>query len=164
MMKPNRRRRRKPYFQRHAKLGAAPGAFTLDPQAQRPVVRAIAYGPEDFEELEIDDFGVLGDLMKKFAVTWVNVEGVRHEDTVRQLGRVFHLHPLALEDVVNVHQRPKVEQYGEQTFIVVRMPHANEHLETEQVSMFVGQNFVLTFLEDPGDVHRRRNPLFPRRE
>jgi magnesium transporter len=151
MTKPYRRRRRKPYFQRHAKLGAPPGAFTLDPQAQRPAVRAIAYGPEDFEELEIDDFAVLGGLMKKFAVTWVNVEGVRHEDTVRQLGRVFHLHPLALEDVVNVHQRPKVEQYGGQTYIVVRMPHANEHLETEQVSMFVGQNFVLTFLEDPGD-------------
>jgi magnesium transporter len=91
--------------------------------------------------------------MKKFAVTWINVDGVGHEDTVRQLGRIFQLHPLALEDVVHVHQRAKVELYGEQAFIVVRMPcPVNSHLETEQVSLFVGKNFVLTFLEDPGDV------------
>jgi magnesium transporter len=152
MTKRRRRHRHKPNFRRYTKTGAPPGQFTLDAQAPRPKVRAIAYGADDFEELEVDDFGVVGELLKKFAVTWINVDGVGHEDTVRQLGRIFQLHPLVLEDVVHVHQRAKVEQYGEQAFIVVRMPcAANSHLETEQVSMFVGKNFVLTFLEDPGD-------------
>lgn len=153
MTKRHRRHRRKPYFRRYSKAGAPPGHFTLDAQAPRPQVRAIAYGPDDFEELEVDDFNIIGELLKKFAVTWINVDSVGHEDTVRQLGRLFQLHALALEDVVHVHQRAKVELYGEQAFIVVRMPcPINSHLETEQVSMFVGKNFVLTFLEDPGDV------------
>ena len=147
-----RRRRRKPFFQRTAKSGAPPGEFALEPGAPRPRVQAIAYGPDEFEELDVQDFNALNPLLEKFAVTWVNVESVRHEETIRQLGRVFHLHPLALEDVVDVQQRAKVEQYGEQTFFVVRMPFANSHLETEQVSIFIGRNFVLTFLEAPGDV------------
>lgn len=115
-------------------------------------MQAIAYGPKDFEELEVRDFDEVNGLLAAFPVTWINVESVRHEETIRQLGRIFHLHPLALEDVVNVHQRAKVEQYGDQMFVVVRMPFANAHLETEQVSLFIGRNFVLTFLEDPGDV------------
>lgn len=152
MSKSPRRRHRKPYFRRFTQSGAPPGSFALDPHAPRPRVQAICYGPDAFEELEVRDIHALNALLDKFAVTWVNVEGVRHEETIRQLGRVFHLHPLALEDVVHVHQRAKVEQYGDQTFVVVRMPCANGHLETEQVSLFIGRNFVLTFLEDPGDV------------
>ena len=153
MTKRNRRRRRKPYFRRYTKAGAPPGQFTLDAQAPKPKVRAIAYGPDDFEELDVGDFDAIGALLQQFAVTWINVDGVGHEETIRKLGRIFQLHPLALEDVVHVHQRAKVELYGEQAFVVVRMPCAqNSHLETEQLSMFVGKNFVLTFLEDPGDV------------
>ncbi|HUY88635.1 MAG TPA: magnesium/cobalt transporter CorA [Pirellulales bacterium] len=153
MTKHHRRRRRRPQFRQYAKPGAPPGEFALDPQAAAPKVRAIAYGPDDFEELELDEFSAIGELLQKFAVTWINVEGVGHEDTIRRLGGVFQLHPLAMEDVVQVHQRAKVEQYGQQAFIVVRMPYGvNSHLETEQVSMFVGPKFVLTFLEDPGDV------------
>jgi magnesium transporter len=152
MSKSARHQRRKPYFRRRTKSGAPPGVFALDPQAPRPRVQAICYGPEEFEELDVDELGCLKALLSKFAVTWVNVAGVGHEETIRQLGQIFHLHPLALEDVVNVHQRAKVEQYGEQTYVVLRMPYANAHLETEQVSLFIGRNFILTFLEDPGDV------------
>jgi magnesium transporter len=152
MKKSPRRRRRKPYFQRISKTGAPPGEFALEAGAPRPRVQAIAYSSDAFEELEVQTCDALKPLLDKFAVTWVNVESVRHEETVRQLGSMFQLHPLALEDVVNVHQRAKVERYGEQTFCVVRMPFANSHLETEQVSLFIGRNFVLTFLEAPGDV------------
>ena len=58
---------------------------------------------------------------------------------------------LALEDVVNTHQRPKAEPYQGCLFIVARMARLNERLETEQISLFLGPNFVITFLEDPGD-------------
>lgn len=152
MTKHNRRRRRGLRFGGHGKPAAA-GGPVRDSQSRPPRIRAIAYGHDDFEELDLDDFDKLGELLQKFAVVWINVDGVGHEETIRRLGAVFHLHALALEDVVQVHQRAKVEQYGQQAFVVVRMPYAaNSHLETEQVSMFVGPKFVLTFLEDPGDV------------
>jgi magnesium transporter len=61
------------------------------------------------------------------------------------------LHRLALEDVVNAHQRPKVDEYEDATFIVCNMIHTEEGLQTEQVSIFVGERFVVTFQERPGD-------------
>ena len=67
------------------------------------------------------------------------------------MGGLFHLHPLALEDAVNVHQRSKVDRYGDQLFITARVPADTVGFRTEQVSLFVGKNFVITFLEDPGD-------------
>ncbi len=64
---------------------------------------------------------------------------------------MFNLHGLALEDVVNVHQRPKVEEYADHAFIVTRMIQAGLPPTTEQVSMFLGEGFLLTFQERPGD-------------
>ena len=91
-------------------------------------------------------------LLGKAPVTWVNVEGLGDANTIRTIGELFQLHPLALEDVVNTHQRPKAEPYPGNLFIVARMPELKDRLETEQVSLFLGKNFVVTFLEDPGDV------------
>jgi magnesium transporter len=83
---------------------------------------------------------------------WVDVDGLGDADTVRSLGEIFNLHPLALEDVLHVFQRPKLEQYGEHYFLVARMASLNDHLETEQLSIFLGKDFVLTFQDSlPGD-------------
>lgn len=152
MSKSVHRRRRKSYFRRRTKPGSPPGELLFDPQAPRPRVHLMAYGPENLEEREVQDVEALQTSLGAFPVTWVNVEGVSHGETIRQLGRIFRLHPLALEDVVNVHQRAKVEQYGDQTYVVLRMPHSNARLETEQVSIFIRSNCVLTFQECPGDV------------
>src|SRR6185436_12225949 len=82
----------------------------------------------------------------------INVDGLGNADILQQLGDLFQLHRLALEDVVNVHQRAKVEQFGEELFVVARMVTLNNRLDTEQVSLFLGANYVLTFQEAaPGD-------------
>jgi magnesium transporter len=81
----------------------------------------------------------------------VNVDGLGDGDVLKQIGEVFRLHPLALEDVVHVHQRAKVELYSDYYFIVGRMVEKNERLETDQLSLFLGKNFVVTFQEWPGD-------------
>jgi magnesium transporter len=96
----------------------------------------------------------------------VNVDGIDHAETIQQIGRLFGLHPLTLEDVVHVHQRAKVEAYDEVLFIVARMVRINGNgdnegdgaeesaalrhgrLETEQIAMFLGRNFVVTFQEE----------------
>jgi magnesium transporter len=123
-----------------------------DPEAPHPVIRILAYGPEEVVEQEITEPGRVRDFLNKWPVLWLDVEGLGDVETIRTLGEVFGLHRLALEDVLSVHQRPKIEQYGEYYFIVTRMVRLGEHLETEQLSLFLGKNFILTFQEGrPGD-------------
>jgi magnesium transporter len=111
----------------------------------------MAYGPDALIEREIEDVAHISRFLAEHPVTWINVDGLGDATTIQALGELFELHPLALEDVVNVTQRPKVEEYGEQLFIVVRMPTAEHPQETEQLSLFLGKNFLLTFQEREGD-------------
>ena len=143
--------RRQIKTRRRGPRGAPPGTLAVDPNAPRPVVRVIAYGPDECVEKTVDDLDSLGALLSKLAVTWVNVDGLGDAATLEELGEIFGLHRLALEDVIGVHQRPKVEQYGELQFIVVRMLSLAEALQSEQVSLFLGSGFVITFQERAGD-------------
>jgi len=152
MSKSSQRKRRKARFSRRTKPGDLPGTIRADPAASAPVVHVISYGPDQFLEKRVAHCQQVADLLGKAPVTWINVEGLGDADTIKTIGELFQLHPLALEDVVNTHQRPKVEQYDDYLFIVAQMASlATGRLETEQVSMFLGKNFVVTFLEDPGD-------------
>ena len=131
--------------------GSPPGTLHIATDAHTPALHAIAYHGDDFVEKDLSQPGDVTELLDQWPITWLNVAGLGDADTIAELGRIFGLHPLALEDVVHMHQRAKVEQYGERLFIVARMAQRNAALETEQLSIFVGKNFVLTFLEDPGD-------------
>lgn len=110
----------------------------------------LAYDAEHFEERHVDNLASLPALLERWPVTWVNIEGLGDASVIQELGRLFHLHALALEDVVHVHQRAKTESYGDHYFIVARMPLENQPGESEQISFFFGANFVLTFQEQPG--------------
>ena len=151
MSKSRHRRRHQQRFSRRSKPGDLPGLIQPDPEAPPPVVHVMAYGPDEFIERRVTDCRQVRELVNKAPVTWINVEGLGDAGTIRSIGELFHLHPLALEDVVNTHQRPKVEPYPGFLFIVARMAELNDRLETEQVSLFLGSNYVVTFLEDPGD-------------
>lgn len=86
------------------------------------------------------------------SVSWIDVQGLGSEAILRQLGQVCNLHPLLLEDVVNVPQRPKVQDYNEQLLIVVQMvlPKPDEEgFESEQVGFVLGKHYLLTFQEEP---------------
>lgn len=150
MMKtrPHKKRRHRPRII----PGALPGSLIVDPNAPAPVLSLLAYGPHEIEEHPLSDPRQVQDFVGKWPVTWVNVEGLGDAETIRTLGEIFHLHKLALEDVINVPQRPKVEEYDEHLFIVTRMARLAEHIEIEQLSLFLGHNFVVTFQEGyPGD-------------
>jgi magnesium transporter len=131
--------------------GTAPGTITADPGAPRPVISLIAYNRESITERHIEDVKEIEAVLGKYSVIWVNVVGLGDAGVVEEIGRIFKLHRLALEDVVNIDQRPKVEHYGDYMFIVARMPSVQERLSTEQYSLFLGSNFVITFDERPGD-------------
>ncbi len=132
--------------------GSAPGTLVPDPDAPCPVIRVLAYGPDRIFERRILDIDEVDELLGLYAVTWVNVDGLGDIETVQRIADKFGVHRLALEDVVSSHQRPKVEEYEEHTFVVIRMPHpTEERFDTEQLSLFLGDGYVLTFQESEGD-------------
>lgn len=132
-------------------LGAAPGSVIIDPEAAASALEVVVYDAARLQEMRCSSVDEVRKLLDDGKIIWVNVEGLGSEAIIRGLGELFHLHPLALEDAVNVHQRPKVDRFGDHTFITARIPRAGSTCETEQLGLFLGKNFVLTFLEDPGD-------------
>ncbi len=129
--------------------GSAPGTITIDPEATAPRLHAIRFSPEGITETETPDIAP----PPAGSILWLNVEGLGDRTTLDRIAQAFSLHPLAMEDVVNLHQRPKAEDYDDHHFIVLRMPHPNAMgLVTEQVSLFLTDNAVITFQERAGDV------------
>ena len=119
-----------------------------------PSVHVIAYGPDRCTERDITDSSELIAIVAAHAVTWVDVAGIEDVAQVSAIAKLFSVHGLAIEDIVNVHQRPKVEPYPGHLFVVMRMVHAGAMIETEQASLVLGPNFVLTFQESrPGDCY-----------
>jgi magnesium transporter len=135
---------------RRPKIGAPPGTLAADPAAPPPQVSLLAYDGERCVDLEVHDPQSLRELRRKFPVTWVNVNGLGDAALLELIGEIFGLHRLALEDVLNVRQRPKVEDYGDHLFIVTRMP-LGVRTRTEQAALFLGKDFLVTFQETPGD-------------
>lgn len=154
MGKSSRKRRRKNYFRRRTEPGAAPGSLVADDSASDPVVSVFAYGPDGVLERKLSTVKELDEITAIRAshpVTWINVDGLGNAEIVARLGEIFGLHPLALEDVLNTHQRPKVEHYGDHLFIVARMIERGEQFETDQLGMFLGKDFVVMFQHLHGD-------------
>lgn len=132
--------------------GALPGMLVVDPESAMPTITVFGYGPTGYVEKQIDGPQDIPPFMDAWPLVWVNVDGLGDRDVLQQLGTMFELHRLALEDVVSVHQRPKVDQYDDQLFFVARMVYRNEEVVTEQFSMFLGEDYLLTFQElEAGD-------------
>lgn len=148
---PAGKRRRRAVVRRRTPAGSAPGTLIADATAPPPVIHVMAYGSDTIEEFEAKNARAVAEHLGSHPVLWVDVQGLGDLDTLAHLGEVFDLHRLALEDVVNVHQRAKVEEYPGNLFIVTRMPARSDRVETEQMSMFLGKNYVLTFQERYGD-------------
>lgn len=117
------------------------------------------YDVTSCHESEVTDIETLKEAFKPNTVTWVDVQGFGDRKLMQKIGKVFNLHALLLEDVVNVPQRPKTENYGEQLLIVVRMVQHEKHgtthavgIDMEQISMVLAKNYVVTFQEKKGDI------------
>lgn len=114
-------------------------------------IHVIHYTQESLEETDVEFAEDLARFRKAGGVTWVNVDGLGNPDLVAEIGRVFELHDLALEDVCSLRQRPKVEHYPTHLYVVMKSLRWEGEFATEQVSIFLGPGFVLTFHERPGD-------------
>lgn len=145
------RRRRMPRL----RPGTTPGALMPADSAEgaAPRVTVIHYTPEAMSECETKTGEECLEWLGRPGVTWINVEGLGESATLARLGEQLHFHPLALEDVFNVPQRPKLEAYGDHYLLILRMVRLTPELEEEQVSLFFGPSYVITVQERAnGDV------------
>lgn len=138
-------------FHRQSAAGAAHGAIVAPLDATPTTVSVICYSATDIHEEKLESLDLLPTLLERWPVTWVNVEGLANTGLLERLGTIFRIHPLAMEDVVHVHQRPKVEDYGDHLFVVCRMIESSNPLSTDQTTLFLGQKFLVSIQERPGD-------------
>jgi magnesium transporter len=143
---------RRKLFKHRTPPGSMPGSLVSDPEAPFPRIQLLGWSDGEFEENESVSVEDLGEHLLKWPMTWVNVDGLGDTVTLQKIAETFGVHKLAMEDVVHVHQRAKVEEYEERLFIVIRMPYlTDDGVRTEQLSIFLGPGFVLTFQEKEGD-------------
>ncbi|UKM63709.1 magnesium/cobalt transporter CorA [Flavobacteriaceae bacterium GSB9] len=136
-------------------IGQVPGSiiYTGQKDSQKLFIESFDYNKEQCVEK------VLHDVEECFSfeegtITWININGLNHVNEIERIGEHYELHPLVLEDIVNISQRPKIDEYNEYLFVVLKMLYydANENIVSEQVSFVLGPDYVLTFQEAEGDV------------
>lgn len=130
-------------------IGARPGTLAIPPGSPPPRVRLMHYSPAGAEEREIESLSELEGLGDRSGVTWVDVQGLGDEAALRAIGEALSLHPVVLENAVNIPQRPKSEPYDDYQLLIARVPAADEDgpITPLQVCMVFGNGFLLTFQE-----------------
>ncbi len=134
--------------------GTAPG--TLEPLVSGVpfTIHLIDYSGVEFFEQELASATEIEPYLENAdSTTWVHIRGGTSAETLHELGRLLHLHPLALEDVANTGQRSKLEEYDDQLFAIVHLPVEDDdgRTRTEQISLFMGNGFLVSFHDAPDD-------------
>jgi magnesium transporter len=134
------------------KQGSMPGTLDIEKDAPQPEIILIDYNEAERTRLILDTPEDCIPYLDTESVSWVDVLGLGSEEVLKRLGKVFKLHPLVLEDIVNVPQRPKVEDYENQLVIITHMVLLKENsggFWNEQVSFVLGRHYLLTVQEEP---------------
>lgn len=143
---------------RSKKAGLPPGALIHigEKKTSAMKVSVLDYDEQTCSEATLTDLDQCISLRGKPSVTWVDIEGVHDIQALEKIGLCFGLHPLVMEDILNTDQRPKIEDYGDYLYIVLRMLSREKEtgeIMSEQVSLILGENFVLSIQEGAkGDV------------
>jgi magnesium transporter len=138
------------------KIGQVPGTaiYTGNKASKELFIEIFDYNTEQFLEKQLNNAEETFDFKLNNCVSWININGLNHVESIEKLGSHFGLHPLVLEDIVNISQRPKIDEYEDYLFLVLKMLYydKDENIVSEQVSFILGKNYVLTFQEAEGDV------------
>jgi len=148
------RRRRDPGVVLHPVLPPGSVHQVLAPESTGAPTRLeiMAYGPDGLEEMRLEPPEGIGELRARHPVVWANLDGAVDARLAARLGDAFGIHPLALEDMTNTHQRPKAESYGDHLYFVCRMLTLRDGaIQSEQLNLYFGPGFLLTIQQIPGD-------------
>ena len=149
------------YFtKRYHPPGTAPGTLIPSTVGKGFKISLIDYSENNFQEVSLATTDLCKEYLSRPSITWIHIQGHVAPEALRNLGNVFGLHPLALEDVLNIGQRPKAETYDDQLFVIMSLPTIHDgNISVEQVSFFHGDNFVISIHQgesDPFEEVRKR--------
>ena len=123
-------------------------------KVEEPTIKVIDYGPDHLDEFDVSSLKEVEHLTDSPSVTWINIDGIHDTHLIQQVGELFPVHPLILEDVLNTGQRAKAEEIEECLFIAMKMltfDKDTRQVTSEQLSIVVHKKFLITFQERPGD-------------
>ncbi len=135
----------------------APGSLVYvgDQEVKKTKLSLVDYGPEGVTETSPGDWSECKPYLTANSVTWVNITGLGDSEQMVQIGESLGIHPLVLEDILNTGHRPKIEDYEDYIFVILKMVYqvpGDRWLASEQVSLILGNGFVISFQEMEGDV------------
>ena len=142
---------------RSGKIGLAPGTIKYigEKKSVHSSISLIDYSKTDFTEKTIDSFAEVIPFKSTSSVSWINITGLNDTELLKQFGESFAVHPLVLSDIVNTDHRPKMEDYQDYLYFVIKMLSFDEikkEILSEQVSIILTSNCVISFQEREGDV------------
>lgn len=134
------------------KLGFPPGSLIHVGEILEPLTKisVINYNKEAFDEREIQSIDEILQYKDSDTITWVIIEGLTNVELIERIGAIFGIHHLVLEDILNTHQRTKLEDHDDYLYIVLKSLVPEDHqfsIAYEQISLIVLKNFVITFKE-----------------
>lgn len=140
-----------------AAIGHIPGepVFIGEKKMDKPGIHIFEYNTALAHEQTPDIKDADGISINKEKITWININGLHDVDLIRSVGSHFSIHPLVLEDILNTGQRPRFEEYDDHLYIVTKMMRIDKEaheVRSEQLSMILKEDLVITFQERPGDV------------
>lgn len=152
-MHKTRRKIATPRIRKRTPPGAMPGVVPAIPDLSRQKVNLtlISYSEQHYEERHPESLKDVHVKVSETGVVWLHIEGMVDPVFLEELGARFGLHRLALEDVINSHQRPKIERYNKHSYIVLRLMQGGSLAHTDQLNIFLGDHFVVTLQEHKSD-------------
>lgn len=145
---------------RSVKAGLPPGSLVYvgEQRTELPNITVIEYGEGVFRETVLKELEACFPSRGASTVTWIDVDLVQQVELVAKIGECFGLHPLVVEDILNTDQRPKMEDFGDYLYVVLRALTSNGErsgMDSEQVSLVLGPNYVISFQEKRGAVFEK---------
>ena len=139
------------------KAGLPPGTlvYTGERKMETARITVIDYDVNTFQEKQVAKIEDCFEFKTTPTVTWINIDGLHDVNIIEKIGNQYDFHPLVLEDILNTGQRPKFEDYEKYVYIVLMMLSFDDESQTvfsEQVSIVLGKNYVISFQENIGDV------------
>lgn len=133
-------------------IGAPPGTlvYTGDSNTDRIKISLIEYNESEFFEHEYYDLSECISHVKPHLVKWINVDGIHKTEVIEKIGKLYNIHPLTLEDIVHVDQRPKFEDYDSYVVAIMKMISYVDKINIEQLSIVLMDNMVISFQEPQG--------------
>ena len=137
------------------KTGLPPGSliYTGEKPKEKVVITLVQFNHETIDYAEKQDFNKITDLVNPGLVNWININSLHNKDLIEKIGQTFDIHPLILEDILNIEHLPKAEEFENHLFFTLKMvSKINGSHDYEQISLILGKNYVISFQEKTGDV------------